>query len=261
MKVQLPILSRAAVQTCLDDICRVVTSLARSQGDAATTTVISGGGSYAPLSHVTDSGAHTSLFNAKSNTTHNHDTVYAAKGIGQILGLRLSGVSNDRWYPGAISGWPLTTLAITANRVYAYPLSISRSLTLDGLAIDISTYATGNWMSGIYEDDGGKPGDLLISTGSQVGAGGWCSATGLAQVLLADTVYWHAVVMDATATLRSYDSASMYPVFGWSGSGGKSQGSCYCYGTPGAFSMPDPFGSITFGTENTACPAVWSRFS
>jgi len=55
---------------------------------------------------------------------------------------------------------------------------------------------------GIYEDDGGAPGDLVSkSTGHAKGTdAGWKSVTGLSISVSASTTYWIAVQLDNTAT-------------------------------------------------------------
>jgi hypothetical protein len=208
-------------------------------------------GVYATVAHLSDASAHTSEFAAK-----------AAKGFGRIEGLVYSGISNDCWHPGFIGGTALTTLSVTALRLYAYPFPMSRALTLDGLAVDISSCVVGmNWRAGIYADAGGYPGALVVQTSSTAGAGAWNSVTGLATALSADTVYWRAVAVDVSSnTLRACAAASMFPVFGWTTAGGISTGRCYCYASLGSLVLPDPFGAFTIGTNNTACPAVFARY-
>ena len=266
MRVFLKSPAMSAIQYALDEICRSVTSLQMSRAEtpeAVASAVAEADKSldYAPVAHVTDAAAHASLFSAKAAATHNHDTAYAAKGVGRIEGLRYNGVANDRWYPGCMDGRTLSSLAVTANRVYAYPFSMSRALTLDGLAIDVSVLVAGNWRAAIYADGGGYPAARLLDTGSAAQAADWNSATGLALALSADTVYWLAVVLDSASAVRSPNVAAMWSVFGWGSAGGEVQGSCHCYVAPGSLTVPNPFGSFTICAPGAECPAVFMRFA
>lgn len=99
----------------------------------------------------------------------------------------------------------------------------------------------------LYADDGGVPGDLLLSsTGHAKGTdAGWKRVTGLTWSISSNTVYWLAVRLNNTTTDTSIDREA---------SGG------YGYDRVSATSsLPDPYdgGALTDSNGITAIYALW----
>lgn len=67
-----------------------------------------------------------------------------------------------------------------------------------------------NFEVGVYSDNGGVPGDLIYSnrTNATGTSTGWLSVSGLDWSVVANTKYWIAVQVDATATAWNCDNAS-----------------------------------------------------
>lgn len=163
----------------------------------------------------------------RSGTTLQGDTpaggsgITAAEAPGSLL---RRGTTANRWNIGhQMNGAPLTTLAVTLGRLYAFPLYIHKALRLQDLGFNVSTaVAASNGRIGIYADDGnGYPGSLL--TGSDVAALA-TATTGFksnampattAMDLLAGRVYWVAANFSHAVTLRAVALASCWPILGF----------------------------------------------
>jgi hypothetical protein len=108
---------------------------------------------------------------------------------------------------GDVAGTALTTLGLTASRLYYFPLVVPRNVVLIGLRISVTTAASGAVVSvGIYGNTtvsgNDAPGSLLASvsnldattTGNKDGA--------LSYTLVAGTLYWIGLISNAAPTLR-----------------------------------------------------------
>jgi hypothetical protein len=114
-------------------------------------------------------------------------------------GIRLNDWAVNRWYhlqTGASS-----TAAAAVNRCYTYPFVITRSGTLSGVAMDISTaFATtaGTVRAGIYDDDGGRmPTNRVVDLGTLAATVGVKVFT--STQALGPGIYWVCAVFQGSA--------------------------------------------------------------
>jgi len=167
--------------------------------------------------------------------------------------------TSQRYYTGIINGLALTTLAMTANRLYAIPFLCSEPLKIDQIAINVTTLAAGSARLGVYADDRLiRPGRLVLDAG-EVDTG----ATGVKTLsvtldLLRKQLYWLAIVANAAPTVRAPAAGSCYPIYGVDSSLGTAVGThIYRAFTYGA--LPDPFGTPPFTIGIGSFPAVFVR--
>jgi hypothetical protein len=136
-----------------------------------------------------------------------------------ISSYRAKGSTLNQWYTSPVTGNALSTGAPVANRLYAAPLILTKTTTIDQMAISVTTARAGTTPRvGIYADNGNLyPGALVVDAGTQSAAttGVKTYTTGL-PVTLDPGLYWLAYVTNATApTVRSIPTASARPVLGF----------------------------------------------
>jgi len=138
------------------------------------------------------------------------DTMSASKLTGTlpaIDGSQLTGIDtgadphygipqiSGRCYPNVIG---TTGQNWTANILYLKPVFIKSALTVDALMVKIQTGAAGNVRMGLYADNNGVPGNLVIDGGTaSVGTTG-VKTISISQAL-SQGIYWIAAVTDTTA--------------------------------------------------------------
>lgn len=173
--------------------------------------------------------------------------------------LRLVGATKDRWYTSPITGTALTTGAPTANVLRAIPFIVPKTITVDRIAINVTTLLTGNVRFGIYRDNGlGYPGSLVLDGGAVSTATAGVKSVAINQVLNGGQLYWLAIVSSAAATLRCFSVASMNPILGFDNTLGTAPGLFYSVAFTYA-ALPATFtAGATFGTA-VPIPAIFVR--
>ena len=118
---------------------------------------------------------------------------------------------STRYYSGPTLAYYGANLAILANYIYALPFVVSKWGTYDRIAIDVRVAAAGNAKIGIYRDNNGYPGALILDSGNVAVNGVGVAEAVINQVLPAGW-YWLAVVSDVAPSLRhqycSYNTAA-----------------------------------------------------
>lgn len=121
----------------------------------------------------------------------------ASAGGGGGGGFTLMAASGRYTWPATVdTSVSNTTAAGLANeQVKFYPFVPSRTVTIDQLAFEVSgTVAGQNAQIGIYDDNEGYPGTLLLTSGNMsVASLGVVTASVTATELTAGTVYWLAI--------------------------------------------------------------------
>lgn len=114
-----------------------------------------------------------------------------------------------------LSSGALTTLAVSANTLYACPIFVAQaSVTLSAIGIEVTSFAAGNVRLGIYYDSAGAPGALLQDSGA-VGTGTPNAFKSVAtSQALTSGWWWLAAVFDATPTVRAITTAQSLHLLG-----------------------------------------------
>lgn len=140
-----------------------------------------------------------------------------------VSGYRTKGSTLNQWYSSPNSGTALTTGAGTVNVLRAIPFVVSKTMTIDQMAINVTTVGAGGAGTarvGIYADDGNSyPGALVVDAGTAVttATGVKTFTTGL-PVTIDPGLYWLAYVhgnSTTAPTMRAFAVASLTPVLGY----------------------------------------------
>ncbi len=181
-----------------------------------------------------------------------------------VSGYRTKGSTLNQWYTSPNTGTALTTGAGTVNVLRAIPFVVSKVMTIDQMAINVTTAGaggTGNARVGIYADNGNNyPGALVVDAGAAVttSTGVKTYTTGL-PVTIDPGLYWLSYVHDnatTAPTMRAFAVASMTPVLGYA----STLPTNAQFGWSVAFTyaaLPNPF--TAGGAAITAVP-IWAVF-
>lgn len=158
--------------------------------------------------------------------------------------LSLIGGHQSGEYYGS-QGRQTQTDNFATGTLYACPILIPATITYDRIALTI-TSASGNIRLGIYEDDGGLPGALVLDAGSAP-AGTPLTEITISQGLTGPARYWLASSFSGTNTVSDIIFNSFLAQAGVNKAS-------FTFGA-----LPDPFGSIT--GWSSAVPSVNLRAS
>lgn len=167
------------------------------------------------------------------------------------------GVTNNRFYGTGMTSSSPGTQGLAANTLYAWPMIISESLTLDTIQAEVTGgVALSSIRIGIYADDGScYPGDLVYGSAALSSATNGVKSETLtpSTVLVNPGLYWLAIVSDNAPAMRSWTINSTPNILGivaTMGAANPSQGYSIAY-TFGA--LPSPFSaSAGFATTTNA---------
>ena len=123
------------------------------------------------------------------------------------------GLVSGRYVSQAITASALSTIAAAANRLDFFPFIPAKNLTINELAVEVSTLIAGSQgRLGIYSSDSdGNPGAKLVEGATVID----CATVGLKALVIADTtliagrIYWLAVLSSATQTYRGVPVAAL----------------------------------------------------
>jgi len=141
-----------------------------------------------------------------------------------VSGYRSKGSTLNQWYSSPGTGTALTTGAGTVNVLRAIPFVVSKVMTVDQMAINVTTAGAGGTTAarvGIYADNGNNyPGALVVDAGqvtTMTATGVKTFTTGL-PVTLDPGLYWLAYVHSCSTTaptMRAFSVGSLTPVLGY----------------------------------------------
>jgi hypothetical protein len=182
-----------------------------------------------------------------------------------VPAYRAKGATLNRWYSNELN---VNTAAIAAvpvaGTMYALPLIIQRVVTIDSVAINVTTGGAGSAAEvGIYADNGNLyPGALVADFGSQATTGtGVKTYTANLPVTLLPGLYWLAFVCSATAPqVSGWAVGQMAPILGTTSAltalNGLGWSVTQAYGA-----LPNPFTAGGAVITAVPCPAVFWRTS
>jgi hypothetical protein len=189
------------------------------------------------------------------------DTLYPAKVLIEQYphGLVVKGATHDRFFGSAIVQQSPSTGTSGLNQLRASPFLVTKSLSLDTIQAEVTTFVGGaNFRLGIYADEGScYPGALLLDTGNLSGAANAVvSFTITPSLVLPPGLYWLAIVADASITFRAPNAvASGFPnLLGRNSSMGINWRHQFYFLTYTYAALPDPFSAGA--TINTAANQI-----
>ncbi|CAL4866977.1 hypothetical protein MMA231_01224 [Asticcacaulis sp. MM231] len=108
---------------------------------------------------------------------------------------------------GPIGMTTTSNAAVTANRLYVVPVAVPYDLTV-ALNVRVTTGASGTVRLGIYADNQGQPGALVVDAGTLTTTTAGVLALAISQPLGAG-IYWLAAVFNAAPSVNMAVSAAM----------------------------------------------------
>jgi len=174
-----------------------------------------------------------------------------------IFRFRYGGAT--RYFTASEGATAITTLALTANRLYAIPFFCPQTFVMGQIDIYVSTAGTGNARMGIYEDNGKVyPGKLLLDAGEVSIASTGVKGITVTKKLRGGKLYWLALVSNGTPTVRASAVGSNLSIFfGLDSTLGTAWGTFYYVSFTYA-ALPNPFTSgATIATGSM--PNVYMR--
>jgi hypothetical protein len=138
-----------------------------------------------------------------------------------------------------------TTASVTLGQLYGVPFVVPASATYDRIACYTSSAAAGNVRMGIYNDNAGVPGSLVLDAGAMA-VGGTSNILTISQLLTGPAKYWLVSLFSAGPTMYVYNASAFI------GSGAALSVLSATCGAQRAFAyaaLPDPFtpsGAVTF---------------
>ncbi|MDD3813311.1 MAG: hypothetical protein PHZ02_01585 [Desulfocapsaceae bacterium] len=176
---------------------------------------------------------------------------------------RIHGVTGDRYYTTPLNGTTLTTAGLTVGTLVALPFIVPRTITLDRIAVNITTGTVGasSTRLGIYIDNGNLyPGSLILDAGtvdSSAAGGGGVKTITINQILMKNTLYWLVAVSDGTPGLRAASIAATLPILGYPNTLPTTPGTLYAVAFAFA-ALPDPYpAAAVIGSANL--PLIFVR--
>ncbi len=129
-------------------------------------------------------------------------------------------LANSRILPMSATGTALTTLALTANRMYCVPFVLSKSLAFVNFVLSVTAFVAGTAYVAVYGNTvasgRSRPGNKLFeSSGLNVGgSNGDKVSSGTGGTLTAGTVYWLVVTCSSAAKVRAVDVGALASILG-----------------------------------------------
>jgi len=150
--------------------------------------------------------------------------------------------------------------ALTANRIYAHPLIVAKTITVDIIAVNCTTLIAGGGLRlGIYSDNNGEPGALLLDAGAVSTAATGVKTITITQQLTAGLYWLAAASSHATHAFRTPAIAATLNIIGVASTLPTGVAThFYAAHTYGA--LPSTFPTPTEGTT-LIYPAVFIRLS
>jgi len=170
----------------------------------------------------------------------------------------------ESWYTPICSTTALTTGALTANRFYAFPFIVPKTMTLDRIAINVTTAGTGNARLGIYTSSvslGLFPDQKILDAGEISIASTGIKSITISQQLTAG-MYFLVIVSNGTPTIRCHALIGIMPLLGYTSSLGAEVAAVGLYVSFTYAALPTTFPTTTT-TKITAVPipAIFVRVS
>lgn len=120
----------------------------------------------------------------------------------------------------SVNSLALATTGGAADRIDLFPFIPAKTFSVDTLALEVTTLQAGGLFKiGVYADNNGVPGSLIVGTGDLSGASNGVRTAAITSTqLVAGTVYWLAVHANASIVFRgiavSGAMAIAYPAAG-----------------------------------------------
>lgn len=226
-------------------------------------------GSTVKVKHLANSRTNSVAVEFNGTSILNNVSVLNFRGEGKLTAVGTNQVNVDlvgintglrtNIYNHAFTDAAFTTSATTTNTIIATPLFLPPGETINRIGVEVTTLqAGGDIRLGLYEDDNGVPGDLILDAGTVSTA-----TTGNKEITISHTtsgrmIWAVAFTASATAQCRVYSSPSFGHIIGRDAMGSNAVVRCItrslAYGP-----LPTPFGTPVYNVTSINPPVVWVR--
>ena len=182
-----------------------------------------------------------------------------------IHSFRRKGTTEDRWYIGGMmTGGNMSASTLTFDNLNATPFMISTPMTLNDMAVNVTTSAASSTVRlGVYRDANLYPSTLVVEAGEVATAtdNTFASVTLGTPVILQPGLYWFAVVAGtASPTVRFVVNTQNTNILGNRSNAGDVAAQvgwvhAYTYAA-----LPATFPNSSPATTTTNRPAIYARF-
>jgi hypothetical protein len=127
------------------------------------------------------------------------------------------GIRRGYYYGSFINATALTTLALSANILYAVPIIIQERSTWTGIAINVTSAGASGTKArlGIYSDNGsGYPSSLVVNAGEVTVDSTGVKELSLGSLTLIPGVYWLSICSSGAPTVLAVAPAGAIPILG-----------------------------------------------
>lgn len=169
-------------------------------------------------------------------------------------------LTNSRILPMATTSVNLSTLGLTANRMYCVPFVLAKSLLFVNFALSVTAFAAGAAFAAVYSNTVvsglSRPGAKLFES-SSLDVGGSNAdkvSSGTGGTLVAGTVYWLALTSSSAATIRAVDVAALAPMLGFTANAATAISHLYA---AQAAPMPADASSLSYTAGTGVVPAMY----
>jgi len=155
----------------------------------------------------------------------------------------------------------LVTSSLIADVLVAIPFITPKNITLDRIAVRVTTQALAKQIRlGIYIDDGNLyPGSLILDAGTVSATGTGVRTITINQTLYKNRLYWLCLVSNGTPTVVVAPFDSIVPILGYDNTLPLTPGTGYSVAFAYA-ALPDPFpAGASVGV--TGVPLIFVRLS
>ncbi|MBN1283394.1 MAG: hypothetical protein JXA24_06460 [Proteobacteria bacterium] len=172
---------------------------------------------------------------------------------------RVSGAASNRFYTSPNTGAAVGQATLAANTLYAMPFIVSRAVTLDAMAVRVTTAAGTLARLGIYDDDGNDyPGGLVLDAGTVA-----TNANGVKTIAINQDLdpglYWLTIVADGAVRIRGFNVGGMIPILGMDSGLGTAWGFGYSIAFPFGV-LPANYPAAAAIRTAAPLPAIFVRF-
>ena len=170
------------------------------------------------------------------------------------------GLGSARYVLYAVGATALTTIALTASRVYYFPFVPIKAMNITEFGVNVTAAASGTINVGVYDSNANyRPKDKIYEIANYFDSGTTGYKSQSANLSLnANTLYWLAIIGSAAATVRGVAVAGLYTNLGISAS--STSFYTFMYESGSGYALPNSASATpTMGTGTV--PAIFTNLT
>lgn len=176
--------------------------------------------------------------------------------------FRFRGSANDRYHTTTKIGFSFSNIALTANRLYAFPLIIGENINIDRIGISVQATSSGSTSAarlGLYNSNSNHLPSTLIADFGTITTSATTNLTSISiSQNLTPGLYFIGLVSNSTDTLRGIPTTALDGIVGY-GSNPTLGMAGYIYQAYNYAALPANFTGSTYAVA--VAPAVFYRIN